>query len=108
MIGAKMASFEVGDNQHRLEGCSIEQASKLVKVGISSIVRARKVLGYGDPETIQQVEAGKLSVSKAADLAKAKAKQAMKGEDEDGSTDESDNSGDSSADDAVETVAESV
>jgi hypothetical protein len=68
MVGAKMASFEVGDNQHKPEGCSIEQASKLCKVGISSIVRARKVLGFGDPQTIQQVEAGQLSVSKAAAL----------------------------------------
>jgi hypothetical protein len=100
MIGAKMASFEVGDNQHKLEGCSIEQASKLCKVGISSIVRARKVLGFGDPETIQQVEAGKLSVSKAAELAKA---QAKKDEDSAGESD-----GDSSGDDAtdVETIAE--
>lgn len=66
MVGAKMASFEVGDNQHTIKGCSIEQASKLCKVGISSIVRARKVLGFGDPETVQQVQAGKLAVSKAA------------------------------------------
>jgi hypothetical protein len=66
MVGAKMASLEVGDNQHTIKGCSIEQASKLCKVGISSIVRARKVLGFGDPETVQQVVAGKLSVSKAA------------------------------------------
>ena len=107
MIGAKMASFEVGDNQHNLEGCSIEQASKLCKVGISSIVRARKVLGYGDPETIQQVEAGKLSVTKAAELTKAQAKKAMEeDEDDEDSADESD--GDSSGDDAtdVETIAE--
>jgi hypothetical protein len=66
MVGAKMASLEVGDNQHTIKGCSIEQASKLCKVGISSIVRARKVLGFGDPETIQQVVAGKVSVSEAA------------------------------------------
>jgi hypothetical protein len=77
MIGAKLASFEVGDNQHKLEGVSIEQASKLVNVGISSIVRARKVLGYGDPETINQVVAGKLSVSKAAAQATSLARAAM-------------------------------
>jgi predicted HTH domain antitoxin len=107
MIGAKMASFEVGDNQHKLEGCSIEQASKLCKVGISSIVRARKVLGFGDPETIQQVEAGKLSVTKAAELAKAQAKKAMQEEDED-SAGESDGDSLVEPDDAtdVETIAE--
>jgi hypothetical protein len=66
MVGAKMASFEVGDNQHNLEGVSIDTASKLLNVGRASIARARKVLGFGDPETIKQVVAGKLSVSKAA------------------------------------------
>jgi hypothetical protein len=66
MIGAKMASFEVGDNQHKLEGVSIDTASKLLNVGRASIARARKVLGFGDPQTIQQVMAGKLTVSKAA------------------------------------------
>jgi hypothetical protein len=66
MVGAKMASFEVGDNQHKLEGVSIETASKLLNVGRASVARARKVLGYGDPETINKVVAGKLSVSKAA------------------------------------------
>jgi hypothetical protein len=87
MIGAKMASFEVGSNQHNL-GCSIEQASKLCKVGISSIVRARKVLGYGDPQTIQQVEAGKLSVSRAA----AQAKTSQDGQDDGDDGDEQDQS----------------
>jgi hypothetical protein len=66
MVGAKMASFEVGDNQHKLEGVSIDTASKLLNVGRASIARARKVLGFGDPETIEKVVAGKLSVSKAA------------------------------------------
>jgi hypothetical protein len=66
MVGAKMASFEVGDNQHKLEGVSIDTASKLLNVGRASIARARRVLGFGDPETIQKVQAGKMSVSKAA------------------------------------------
>jgi hypothetical protein len=83
MVGAMMASFEVGDNQHRIQGCSIEQASKLMKVGISSIVRARKVLGYGDPKIIDKVKAGTLSVSKAAALKLAAEKQAGKEEQSD-------------------------
>jgi hypothetical protein len=66
MVGAKMASFDVGDNQHKMEGVSIDTASKLLNVGRASIARARRVLGFGDPETIQKVVAGKLSVSKAA------------------------------------------
>jgi hypothetical protein len=66
MVGAKIASLEVGDNQHKLEGVSIETASKLLNVGRASIARARKVLGFSDPETIQKVVAGKLTVSKAA------------------------------------------
>jgi hypothetical protein len=45
-----------------------------MKVSISSITRARKVLGYGDPEVVQQVTAGKLSVTKAAAIGKGKAK----------------------------------
>jgi hypothetical protein len=83
MVGAKMASLEVGDNQHTIKGCSIEQASKLCKVGISSIVRARKVLGFGDPETIQRVAAGNLSVSKAAAQAASQARAEEDGDDED-------------------------
>jgi hypothetical protein len=77
MVGAKMASFEVGDNQHKMEGVSIDTASKLLNVGRASIARARKVLGFGDPETIEKVVAGKLSVSKAA-------AQAKDGQDEEG------------------------
>jgi hypothetical protein len=81
MIGAKMASLEVGDNQHSLKGVSIETASKLLNVGRASIARARKVLGYGDPETVQLVQAGKLAVSKAAaEKGKDKATQDKTGE----------------------------
>jgi MoxR-like ATPase len=90
MVGAKMASLEVGDNQHTIKGCSIEQASKLCKVGISSIVRARKVLGFGDPETIQRVAAGNLSVSKAAAQAASQARAEEDGDDEDEDEDTAD------------------
>jgi hypothetical protein len=77
-VGAKMANFEVGDNQH-IEGCSIEQASKLVKVGISSIVRAKKVLASGDPNLIAQVQQGEITVSAAAEQAQGKKRKKKEG-----------------------------
>jgi hypothetical protein len=98
MVGAKMASFEVGDNQHKLEGVSIDTASKLLNVGRASIARARKVLGFGDPETINQVVAGKLSVSKAAEQATRQAQAAM---DEDDDEDDRSTEG-STEDDAAD------
>ena len=104
MVGAKMASFEVGDNQHNLEGVSIETASKLLNVGRASIARARKVLGYGDPETINQVVAGKLSVSKAAAQATSLANAEMDGDDEDDEEAEDGGAEDDAAD--VEVLAE--
>ena len=68
MVAAKLATLKVGDNQHS-EGLPIGRGSQLLNVGERSIARAREVQGHGAPELIRAVEADRVSVSAAADVA---------------------------------------
>jgi hypothetical protein len=73
MVAAKLASLEVGANQHgKGQGTSIDVASKLLNVGRASIDRAKVVLAKGDPSLIAAVEQGDVAVSAAAAAAEAK------------------------------------
>src|SRR5262249_17578101 len=68
MVAAKLATLQLGDNQHS-EGPSIEEASPLLNVGHASVERAKTVQRAGAPELVQRVERGRVSVSAAADIA---------------------------------------
>src|SRR5262249_39991766 len=68
MVAAKLATLQLGDNQHS-EGPSIEEASRLLNVGHASVERAKTVQRAGAPELVQRVERGAISVSAAADVA---------------------------------------
>jgi N6-adenosine-specific RNA methylase IME4 len=68
MVAAKLAQLQLGANQHS-EGLPIGRASELLNVGERSVARAREVQEHGAPELIQAVEAGRVKVSVAADIA---------------------------------------
>jgi ParB-like chromosome segregation protein Spo0J len=74
MVAAKLAILKLGDNQHS-EGPSIEEASRLLKVGHASVERAKTVQRAGAPELVSAVERGAISVSAAADVATLPAQQ---------------------------------
>jgi len=68
MVGAKLTKLALGANQHtKGQGPSIEEAAKLLNVGHASIERAKKVLGSGNQQIVNEVQEGKTSVSAAAD-----------------------------------------
>jgi hypothetical protein len=64
MAGARAANLHLGDNQYS-EGVPIGTASQLLNVSRRSILRARKVLGFGIPELVKAVDDGKITVSVA-------------------------------------------
>ena len=68
MVAAKLATLKLGDNQHS-GGLPIGRASALLAVGERTVARAREVQEHGAPELVRAVEAGRVSVSAAADLA---------------------------------------
>ena len=68
MVAAKLATLKLGDNQHS-EGPSIEEASRLLKVGHAPVERAKTVQRDGAPELVSAVERGAVSVSAASDIA---------------------------------------
>jgi N6-adenosine-specific RNA methylase IME4/ParB-like chromosome segregation protein Spo0J len=68
MVAAKLATLDLGANQHS-EGTSIEEASRLLNVGHASVERARTVQRDGAPELQRAVERGDVSVSTAAYVA---------------------------------------
>jgi hypothetical protein len=68
MVAAKLATLQLGDNQHS-EGHSIEEASRLLNVGHASVERAKTVQRGGALELVQAVEQGAVSVSAAAEIA---------------------------------------
>lgn len=75
MVSAKLATLELGGNQHKKEGGpigppSIEEASKMLNVGTTSTKRAKKVLAAGSDEVQQAVEQDELPVSVAAEFVK--------------------------------------
>jgi ParB-like nuclease domain len=68
MIAAKLATLEVGANQHHEEGASIEapsqsQAAEMLNVSRSSVQRARHVREHADPEDVKAISEGKATVS---------------------------------------------
>jgi hypothetical protein len=70
MVAAKLATLERGDNQHSPIGeTSQAKAAELLNVGKRSVERARAVLNSGTAELIHAVEASKVKVSVAADIA---------------------------------------
>jgi N6-adenosine-specific RNA methylase IME4/ParB-like chromosome segregation protein Spo0J len=69
MVAAKLATLHDGQRADLVEGLPIGRASKLLNVGDRSVARARTVQNMGAPELIHAVEAGKVSVSVAADIA---------------------------------------
>jgi N6-adenosine-specific RNA methylase IME4 len=68
MVAARLATLKLGDNQHS-EGLPIGRGSELLNVGGRTVARAREVQSYGAPELVKAVEAGKVSVTAAADVA---------------------------------------
>lgn len=73
MVAARLASLPVGANQHR-EGSSIElpsqeQAAGQLGVGVASVKRARVVATKAAPELVAAVDAGRVAVSTAAEVA---------------------------------------
>jgi hypothetical protein len=64
MAGARAANLHLGDNQYS-QGVPIGTASQLLNVSRRSILRARKVLGFGIPELVKAVDDGKITVSVA-------------------------------------------
>jgi hypothetical protein len=76
MIAARLATLKLGANQHTKAGAGIQapsqtQAADLLKVSRDSVQKGRLVLNHGTEELQRAVEAGRLAVSVAADLALA-------------------------------------
>lgn len=72
MVAAKLSNMERGRPQSNpsSEGfISQTSAAKSFNISVASVERAAKVLRDGDPETIEAVEQGEMSVSIAADVA---------------------------------------
>ncbi len=80
MIGARYATLENGSNRFKKVGVSGDtattesksrkEAADMVGVGEATIGRARSVLTHGVPELAAAVDAGKVTVSAAAAVAK--------------------------------------
>lgn len=69
LIAAKMATTGVGTNQHTAGAVSQQQAASEMKVSVDSLQRAKSVLNLGSDELIDAVQAGKLDISNAAQIA---------------------------------------
>jgi hypothetical protein len=70
MVAARIATLRLGDNQHSPIGeTSQADAANLLNVGKRSVERARVVQEQGTPELVAAVDAGKVTVSAAADVA---------------------------------------
>jgi N6-adenosine-specific RNA methylase IME4 len=90
MIGARLANMKIGDNQYGQPNWSNQisqkDASEKLNVGLNTIKRAKQVQKEGIEDLQKSVEAGRVSVSAASDIATLdKAEQEVvvaKGEDE--------------------------
>jgi len=74
MVGARLANLERGDNQYTKEhpqicGTSHADAAKQMQVSTRSVESAAAVQRTGAPELVAAVDAGRVSVSAAADVA---------------------------------------
>jgi hypothetical protein len=65
MIAAQLASLKDGQRADEVAGTSIEVAARLLNVGRASVERAKIVHQQGDPELINAVKAGEMSVAGA-------------------------------------------
>jgi N6-adenosine-specific RNA methylase IME4 len=72
MVAAKIANMPQGARTDlaSIEAMSQPQAAERLNVGRASVQRAREVLDHGAPELAAAVDAGVITVSAAADLAK--------------------------------------
>lgn len=71
IAAAKIANIQHGGDRSKrpIGHLKQQEASDLLNVGDRSIRRAREVLNEGTPELVKAVEAGRVSVSAAADVA---------------------------------------
>lgn len=79
MVAAKMANMEQGHRSDlqpsaNLQKVSQEDAAKMLNVSTRTVASAAKVRKEADPEVVQAVERGVISVAAAADVAKLKDK----------------------------------
>ena len=70
MIAARLANLRDGQRADEVAGTSIEVAATRLNVGRASVERARIVYASGDPDLVQAVKSGELSVAGAAEIAK--------------------------------------
>lgn len=69
MAAARIATLPKGANQHAsIEAPSQKEAAETLKVGRASVQRAKEVIDHGSKALQQAVEAGEVSVSKAASV----------------------------------------
>lgn len=71
IAAAKIAKLPKGTNQHTANAVSSPtqaQAAAMMNVSVDNVQRARKVEEHGAPELVAAVEAGKVSVSAAAEV----------------------------------------
>jgi hypothetical protein len=70
MVAGKLATLNVGSNQHSKEGRSIDlsqdDAAKLLSVSVPSVKRAKQVIEHGSKAIVDAVESGEIPVSFAA------------------------------------------
>lgn len=73
MVASKIANLKKGDNQHTVDGqicpTSTAAAADMLNVSERSVKTARKVREDGDQSLVTAVEADRVSVSAAADIA---------------------------------------
>lgn len=78
-VAAKIAKLPKGANQHTpIGGPSIAAAAKLMDVPVKAVERAKAIQEYAAPELKQAYEAGQVSQSAAAELAKLPAEEQVK------------------------------
>lgn len=79
MAAGRAAKLTVGANQHaQICAPSQSDAAAMLNVSRRSVQTAREVLDHGAPELVATVEAGKVAVSTAADIARAPAAEQRK------------------------------
>lgn len=87
MVAAKIATLQHGDNQFKQQDAPIgassqpisqPAAAKLLNVSRRSVQRATEVRDHGIPQLQEEVEAGRVSVTAAAEVARLPAEQQEK------------------------------
>jgi ParB-like chromosome segregation protein Spo0J len=75
MIAARLATLKLGDNQHRKEGAGFQapsqgRAAAMLNVSRDSVQKARVIVERGTTDLQRAVEAGRVSVSAASEIAR--------------------------------------